>query len=148
VIARVDGKVVSPEVLWWPAMNYDQFRWDYRLGGYELELPRAEFVKRLEPPYQECVAELRADDLIEPEWDTQLRNSGYPPLEVLMTFPETFCRVVKVFLWDEVFAVFLPCPEGAGKFMVNSIDEAWASPSLVFVRGRGYHARPGLGTLA
>jgi hypothetical protein len=49
MVARVDGEVVSPDALWWPEMNFDQFRWPGRVGEYELEIPRAEFVERLGP---------------------------------------------------------------------------------------------------
>ncbi len=144
MIARVDGEVVAPDGLWWPAMNYNQFRWPEPLGGYELELPRAEFVGREDPLYRQCVAELRADELLVPGQRSPLSDAGYPPLDELPAHPAAFFEAVRVYLWDDLFAAFLPCPRGAGRFMVNSIDAVSASPSVVVVRGRGYHAGPAL----
>jgi|SRR5579864_5299756 len=145
MIARVDGAVVPADALWWPAMNFDQFRWDYPLGGYELELPRAAFVERLGAAYQWCAAELRADDALVPDQSpSPLRDAGYPPLAELPDHPAAFSEAVRVYLWDDLFAAFLPCPPGAGRFMVNSIDAVSASPAVVVIRGRGYHAGPGL----
>ncbi len=144
MIARVDGEVVAPDGLWWPAMNYNQFRWPEPLGGYELELPRAEFVGRLGPAYRQCVDELRADDLLVPGQEFPLKDAGYPPLDELPAHPAAFFEAVRVYLWDDLFAAFLTCPPGAGRFMVNSIDAVFASPLVVVVRGRGYHAGPAL----
>lgn len=145
MIARVDGEVVAVEGLWWPAMNYNQFRWDYPLGGYELELSQAEFVERLSPAYRRCVAELRADDLLVPNQESSpLKSADYPPLDTLPDHPDAFLEAMRVYLWDELFAAFLSCPPEAGQFMVNSIDAVSASKSVVIVRGRGYHAGPGL----
>ncbi len=144
MIARVDGEVVAPEGLWWPAMNYNQFRWPEPLGSYELELPRAEFVGRIGPAYRQCVAELRADDLLVPDQEFPLKDAGYPPLDELPDHPAAFFEAARVFLWDDLFAAFLPCSPGAGRFMLNSIDAVSASHSVVVVQGRGYHAGPGL----
>jgi len=144
MIARVDGEVVAADTLWWPALNFDQFRWDHPPGGYELALPRAEFGGRLGPAYRRCVDELRADDLIVPGQRSPLRTAGYPPLDELPDHPAALFEAVRVYLWDDLFAAFLPCPPGAGRFMVNSIDAVSASPSVVVVQGRGYHAGPAL----
>jgi hypothetical protein len=143
MIARVDGEVVATDALWWPAMNFDQFRWGHPLGDYELEVPRDEFVGRLGPAYRQCVADLRADDLLVPGHRSPLSDAGYPPLDELPAHPAAFFEAVRVYLWDDLFAAFLPCPPGAGRFMVNSIDAVSASPSVVVVSGRGYHAGPG-----
>jgi hypothetical protein len=144
MIARVDGEVVAADGLWWPAMNFDQFRWDHPLGEYELELPRAEFVERLGPAYRQFATELRADDLLVPGQESPLRSADYPPLDALPDHPAAFVEAVQVYLWQDLLAAFLPCPPGAGRFMVNSIDAVSASPSVVVVRGRGYHAGPSL----
>lgn len=145
MIARVDGEVVAADALWWPAMNFDQFRWDHPLGAYELELPRAVFVERLGPACRQCAAELRADDALVPgQSPSPLGEAGYPPLAELPDHPAAFFEAVQVYLWEDLFAAFLPCPPGAGRFMVNSIDAVSASPTVVVVRGRGYHAGPGL----
>jgi hypothetical protein len=142
MIARVDGEIIVPDGLWWPAMNYNQFRWPEPLGMYELELERAEFVGRLSTAYRQCVAELRADDLLVPDQDSPLKSAGYPPLDELPDSPAAFFEAVQVYLWDHLFAAFLPCPPGAGRFMLNSIDAVCASTSVVVVCGRGYHAGP------
>lgn len=145
MIARVDGEVVAPDGLWWPAMNYNQFRWPEPLGEYELELPRATFVERLGAAYRQCAAELQADDALVPDQSpSALRDAVYPPLDVLPDHPAAFFEAVRVYLWDELLAAFLPSPPGAGQFMVNSIDAVSASPSVVLVRGRGYHVGPAL----
>ncbi len=144
MIARVDREIVEPDSLWWPAMNYNQFRWDYPLGIYDLELPRDIFLERLFPAYLECVAELRADDLIDPNQESPLKAADYPPLELLLGNPEALFEVMTVYLWEDLFAAFLKCPVDGGRFMVNSIDEIVADSFVVRVRGRGYHAVPGL----
>jgi hypothetical protein len=144
MLARVDGELVAPNALWWPAMNFDQFRWDHPLGDYELELPMAAFVERLGPAYRQCVADLRADDLLVPIQQSPLKIADYPPLHLLPEHTTAFFEAVRLYLWDDLFTEFLPCPPGAGRFMVNSIDAVSASASMVVVRGRGYHAGPGL----
>jgi hypothetical protein len=144
MIALVDGEVVAPDTLWWPVMNYNQFHWDHPLGEYELELLRAEYVERLTPAYRQCVTELRADDLLVPDQESPLKSADYPLLDALPDYPAAFFEAMRVYLWDDLFAAFLPCPPGAGRFMVNSIDTVSATPSVVVVRGRGYHAGPGL----
>lgn len=144
MIARVDGRVVAPEALWWPAMNYNQFRWDFPLGTYNLELPRATFVERLLSAYCQCVTELRADDLLVPDQQSPLKSADYPALELLPEHPDAFFEAVHVYLWEDLFAQFLPCPPGSGFFMINSIDSVCANASMVEVRGRGYHAGPGI----
>jgi hypothetical protein len=145
MIARVDGEAVAPDALWWPAMNFDQFRWDHPPSGYELELRRAAVVERLGAAYRQCAAELRADDALVPDQSpTPLRDAGYPPLAELPDLPAAFFEAVRVYLWEDLFAAFLPCPPGAGRFMANSIDVVSALPAVVVVRGRGYHAGPGL----
>jgi hypothetical protein len=143
MIARVDGEIVLADTLWWPAMNFDQFRWDYPLGEYELELPRGAFVERLGKAYQRYVTELQADDALVPhQLQSPLREAGYPPLAELPDHPAALFEAVRVYLSDDLFAAFLPRPPGAGRFMVNSIDAVWASPSVVVVFGCGYHAGP------
>jgi hypothetical protein len=145
MIARVDGKVVVAEALRWPAMNFDQFRWNYPLGGYELELPRAAFFDRLGAAYRQCAAELRADDALVPaQSPSPLRDTGYPPLADLPDHPAALFEAVQVYPWEDLFAASLPCPPGAGRFMINSVDAVSASAAVVVVVGRGYHAGAGL----
>jgi hypothetical protein len=145
MIARVDRAMVPIDVLWWPAMNFGQFRWDHPIGVYELELSRAVFVERLGTAYQNCAAELQADDaLVRHQEPSPLRDAGYPALAELPEHEAAFLEVVRVYLWDDVLTNFLPCPPAAGRFMVNSIDTVWASPSMVAISGRGYHAGPAL----
>lgn len=144
MIARVDGDVVSLEGLWWPALNYGQFRWPERLGSYELEIPRAEFIERLGSAYRQCVLELRADDLIEPDQQFPLKAAGYPSLDVLPDHAAALLETIQTFLWDDLFAEFLPCPPGAGRFMLNSIDAVTARTLMIVVSGRGYHSGPAL----
>ncbi len=141
MIARVDGKIVSPDTLWWPTMNFGQFRWEHPIGNYELELPWVEFAEHLEDSYHRCTAELKADDLLVPNQSPcLLRDSGYPPFADLPNHPAALLEALRVYLWDNLFITFLPCPPGEGCFMVNSIDGVLASSSVVIVQGRGYHA--------
>jgi hypothetical protein len=143
MIARVDGEVVPPSSLWWPELNFDQFRWPGRVDDYELEIARADFVDRLAIVYQQCVAELRADDKLVPGGHSPLTNADYPSLDKLPDHPAAFFEAVRVYLWNNLFAAFLPGPAEAGRFMVNSIDSVSASSAVVVVRGRGYHGAPG-----
>jgi hypothetical protein len=142
--ARVDGEVVAADTLWWPAMNFGQFRRPAPVGAYELEFPRAEFVTRLDRAYRQCVAELRADDALVPEPSpSPLRDAGYPPLAELPDHPAALREAVRVFLWADLFGAALPHPpSAAARFMVNSVEAVSASPAVVVVRGRGYHAAP------
>jgi hypothetical protein len=83
MIAKVDGYQVSADALWWPAMNFNQFNWDKPLGMYNLEIPRAAFCERLRSVYEQCAAELKADDVYDPDGVPHLREIGYPLLDVL-----------------------------------------------------------------
>jgi hypothetical protein len=94
------------------------------------------------------VAELRADDLLVPGQQSPLKSADYPSLELLPEHPDAFFEAVQVYLWEDLFAKFLPCPPGSGSFMINSIDSVGADASVVHIRGRGYHAGPGLATHA
>jgi hypothetical protein len=141
MIARVDGLAVSSDPLWWPAMNFGQFRCDHPLGEYELEFPRAEFVRHMEPSYEQCVAELRVDDALVPGQSSPLEDAGYPSLHDLPDHPAAFFEAVSVYLWDALFGEFLPWPPSAtARFIVNSIEAVSTSSAVVCVRGRGYHA--------
>ncbi len=143
MIARVDGQPVPPHTLGWPAMNFGQFRWDAPLGSYVLEIPREAFVERLHAAYERYAAELRADDLHDPDGVPHLREIGYPPLGVVLDHPRQFEELVRVFLYEDVFAAFLPPPSPAATFLLNSVDSATVSAELVVIRGRGYHLSPG-----
>jgi hypothetical protein len=145
MLAKVDDSPVAPAALWWPAMNFDQFRWDGSIGRYELVLSRADFLQRLAGTYEQCVRDLMDDDQMVPDQDASpLRDAGYPPLDVLLDNAAARFELVKVFLYDEVFASFLPhSPSTAARFMINSVDEVAATPELVVIRGRGYHGGPG-----
>ena len=143
MLARVDGNAVSPDALWWPAMNFDQFRWDAPIGRYELEFARPEFVQRLTAAYEQCVRELREDDSLIPEEASLLREAGYPPLNALLEHPAARFEVFNVYLYEDVFEAFIPHPmSAAAQFMINSVDEVSAVRETVALRGRGYHARP------
>lgn len=143
MIARVDGEVVSPEMLWWPEMNFDQFRWPGRIGAYELEIPSTVFVEGLKPAYQQCAAELRADDLHGTDPESPLTAAAYPSLEELLHYPAALFEAVGVYLWSDLLGKFLVFRPQAARFMVNSIEAVSASSSVVVVRGRGYHGAPG-----
>ena len=82
--AIVDGNQIDPNALWWPAMNFGQFRWDAPIGHYELELPRPEFVHRLATAYVKCACELRKDDDQFPEEASFLHDLGYPTLDAVL----------------------------------------------------------------
>jgi len=90
------------------------------------------------------VAELRADDLIDPDDTSPLRAAGYPPLKTLPDYPAALLEAVRVYLWDDLLTAFLPRQSSSARFMVNSVDAVSASPAGVLVRGRGYHAGPGV----
>jgi hypothetical protein len=145
VIARVDGRVVAPDALWWPAMNFGQFRWPAPVGAYELELPMAEFIELLDGAYRKCVAELQADDALVPDQSpSPLRDAGYPRLADLPDHPAALLEAVAVFLWDDLFGALMPfLPSPGARFMVNSVEAVSVSSPVVVIRGRGYHAAPG-----
>ena len=145
MLARVDGQVVAADALWWPAMNFGQFRWDALIGAYELEFRRSEFVRRMELAYRQCIGELQADDALVPDQlPSPLREANYPPLAQLVDRPAAFREAVAVFLWHDLLGEFIPRPlSAASRFMVNSIDSVSASAAVVAVRGRGYHGAPG-----
>src|SRR5262249_40118004 len=117
MIAWVDGQPVPPGALWWPAMNFAQFRRDAPLGNYALEIPRVAFIERLQPAYEQCVAELRADDVHDPAGVPHLREIGYPPLGVVLDYPRQFAELVRVFLYEDVFEAFLPPRSPAAQFL-------------------------------
>ena len=145
VVASMDGTVTPIDALWWPAMNFGQFRWDHRLGNYEIRIPKSLFVEKLETRYQQCVAELRTDDAaVGEESDSPFRDADYPPLTDLPTYPAAFNEAIRFYMWDDLFEVFLACSPGPGRFMVNSIDTVTTSPNIVVVQGRGYHCGPGV----
>lgn len=142
--ATVDGVIVPRDILWWPAMNYNQFRWEGQIGHYELRFLRTEFVERLSGIYSQMVIELRADDVAVPDNDSHLTQVNYPPLAELPDFPAAFLEALSVYLWDDLFTAFLPHQRAAGPtFMVNSIESCAATEDGITVRGRGYH-RPAL----
>lgn len=141
MIASVDGRPMPPEALWWPAMNFGQFRWDGTVGHYKLDVPRAEFVERLGDAYARLVEELRFDDRLVPDQKpTPLRQAGYPPLDAVLDDAAARVELLDVFLWDDFLGEFVPYRRSrASRFMINSIEEVEASPTSVVVRGRGYH---------
>jgi|GEM_PF-254535 len=144
MIARIDDETVAPEALWWPAMNFGQFRWAAPIGRYELELPRPELVERLTPAYHRCVRELRQDDRLFPDDESPLRSAGYPPLETLLDHAAARFELFDGHLHEELFAAFLPSPPtAAARFMINSVEEVAARPNAIVLRGRGYHGAPG-----
>ncbi len=143
MVARVDGVAVPAEVLWWPEMNFDQFRWPGRVGSYELEVPRSEFNVQFGPSYRRCVAELGADDSLGQDGESPLSIAGYPPLEELPAHPAALVEAVRVYLWDDLFAAFVSFVPSAAGFMMNSIDDVSVSANVVVIRGRGYHGAQG-----
>ena len=145
MLAKVDGNPISPAALWWPAMNFDQFRCDGIVGHYELEIPRAMFVERLAVAYARCVKELIEDDRRFRAHETSpLRDAGYPPLDVVLDDAAARFQLLNVHMYEDVFEAFLPHPPSASaRFMINSVDHVESSPESVVVRGRGYHAGPG-----
>jgi hypothetical protein len=144
MLTTVDDNPLPPAALWWPAMNFDQFRWDGTVGRYELQLPRVEFVRRLSDTYAHCVRELQEDDRLFPGQRSPLRDAGYPSLDALLDNPEARFELVEVFIYEDVFEEFLPHPFSAeAQFMINSIDEVLLNQESVVIRGRGYHAAPG-----
>mgnify|MGYP006290694643 CR=1 FL=1 len=145
MVARVDGVDVSVDVLWWRELNFNQFRWPGRVGTYELEIPRSDFLERLGPAYRECVAELQPDDPSAGDPESPLSIAGYPPLEELQAHPPALVEAVSGYLSDDLLAAFVPFVPSAAKFMVNSIDDVSASSTVVVIRGRGYHGAPGFG---
>ena len=144
LIARINGEVVSPDLLWRPEFNFGQFRWSAPIGEYEIEIPQTDFIERLDPAYRKCVAELRADDEIVPDQPSfPLRDAGYPPLAVLLDYPAALAEVVEVYLLVELLDIFLPFSPTQSRFMVNSVESVSTSPAAVVVRGRGYFGAPG-----
>jgi hypothetical protein len=123
MIATVDGQPVPTNALWSPAMNFNQFRWDFPLGEYTLQIGRKAFVDALGPAFATCREELIADEPNDPDGAPYLREIGYPP----------------VFLYENVFEAFLPGRSSSATFMINSVDAVTASGSVVVIRGRGYH---------
>lgn len=141
---RVDGDIVAPETIWWPEMNFGQFRWAARIGAYELELPRAEVERCLRHVYQQCVAELKEDDRVAGADDrSALREAGYPPLAKLFAAPAAFEEVIRVHLYTDLFEAVLPPVTTDARFMINSIESVSVSPEVLLIRGRGYYAAPG-----
>ncbi|QOV90215.1 hypothetical protein [Humisphaera borealis] len=145
MLAKVEDNPVAPDALWWPAMNFDQFRWDGTIGRYELRIPRADFVQRLSGVYAQCVRELQEDDrLVADQQRSPLRDAGYPSLETVLDNAETTFELVEVFIYENVFEAFLPHPPSAkARFMINSVDEVASTSESVLIRGRGYHGGPG-----
>lgn len=156
LLVRIDGQPVEPETLWWPAMNFGQFRWEAPLGRYELALARSELAKRLAKAYATCVGELQVDDLRFPEEGSPLRDAGYPPLDTLLDHPAASLDVLGGYLREELLAAFLPTPPTEeARFMVNSIDQIRsvdpigsagsepAKPARIVLHGRGYWGAPG-----
>ena len=142
MIARMDGEVVSPDVLWWPEMNFNQFRWPGRIGVYELEIPQSLFIERLGPAYQQCVSELRDDDLHGADPASPLTAADYPPLDELPDHPAALFEAVRVYLWDDLLRAFLTFRSPAARFMVNSIEAVSAPRAAVLICGRGYYRQP------
>jgi len=145
MLAKVDDHPVAPEALWWPAMNFNQFRWNGSIGRYELVLPRADFVERLSAAHAQCMRDLQKDDRIaaDPE-PSPLRDVGYPSLNQVLNNAEARFELIEVFLYRDVFESFLPhLPSRAASFMINSVEDVAASPDSVVIRGRGYHGGPG-----
>jgi hypothetical protein len=147
---KVDDIPVAPDALWWPAMNFDQFRWDGTEGRYALEFVRDVFVRRLADAYAQCVRELREDDRSVPDQDpSPLRAAGYPALDVVLEDADARFELVRVYLYEDIFTSFLPgTPSDGAIFMINSVDEVASSPQSVIIRGRGYHGGPGFGEKA
>jgi hypothetical protein len=145
MLAKIDNKPVASDALWWPAMNFNQFRWDGSIGWYELALSRADFLQRLAGAYEQCVRELKEDDRMVPGQDpSPLRDAAYPPLDLLLDNAAARFELVKFYIYEEVFESFLPyAPSAMARFMINSVDEVMATPELVIIRGRGYHGGPG-----
>lgn len=136
--AKVDGRPVSLDSLSWPPMNFGQFRADVPQGRYELAIPREAFVERLSPAYDQCAAELQADDCHDADAVPHLREIGYPPFAEVLDHPRQLHELVAIFLYEDVFAEFLPRPSSAPKFLLNSVDEVVATETSVILRGQGY----------
>lgn len=144
LIARINGEVVSPSSLWRSEFNFGQFRWPAPIGEYEIEIPQAEFIERLDPAYRQCVAELQADDELVPDQPSfPLRDAGYPPLAALPDYPAALAEAVTVYLLGALLDSFLPFSPAQARFMVNSVESVSTSPAAVVVRGRGYFGAPG-----
>lgn len=145
MFAKVGDNPAVPDTLWWPAMSFNQFRWDGTIGRYELELPRADFVQRLGGAYSQCVRELKEDDqLVADQEPSPLRDAGYPSLDAVLDNAEARFELVEMFMYREVFEAFLPHPpSAAARFMINSVEEVAASRESVVIRGRGYYGKPG-----
>lgn len=143
MLVRIDGLPATRDALWWPSMNFDQFRWDKPIGNYELTVPRAEVLRRLRAVYDQCVSELRADDRVDPAHVSPLRQGEYPPLEKVLDIPAARLELFSVYMWDDLYSKFIPHPpSSAARFMVNSLEEVAATDDAVIIRGRGYHASP------
>ena len=144
LIARINGEVVSPDLLWSPEFNFGQFRWSAPIGEYEIEIPQTDFIERLDPAYRKCIAELQADDELVPDQPSfPLRDAGYPPLAALLDYPAALAEVVAAYLLRELLDSFLPFSPTQARFMVNSVESVSTSPAAVVVRGRGYFGAPG-----
>lgn len=139
---KIDGRLVSADQLWYPDMNFGQFRWDAPIGTYELEIPRKDFVVRMAPEYAELVAELQGGGEL-PHDASALRDAHCPALEALPDHTEALLEALAVYLWETLLWKFLGPPSPNAGFMVNSIGHALASENAVVVRGRGYHGSPG-----
>ena len=145
MLTKVDDKLVAPDVLWWPAMNFNQFRWRGTLGRYGLVLPRADFIQRLSDAYARCVGELREDEQLNHDQDNSpLRDIEYPSLDAVLDDAEALFELVRAFIYEDVFEAFLSHPpSNEARFMINSVDEVWANEDGVRIEGRGYHGSPG-----
>lgn len=145
MLATIDDKPASTGALWWPAMNFGQFRSNGSVGNYVLELPRAALVERLTDAYAQCVSELQEDDRrITAQEPSALRNTGYAPLNVILDNAAARLELIQTYLYQGVLEAFIPPATSAGaRFMINSVDEVAAQPGWVILRGRGYHAAPG-----
>jgi hypothetical protein len=148
MLAKVDDRPVALDALWWPGMNFGQYRWEGSIGRYQLEVERAVFVERLAEMYGQCVRELRGDDsLVREQEPSPLRDRGYPPLDTVLEDAAARFELFSVYLYEKVFEAFVPYPpSGAAIFMINSIDAVELRADALVICGRGYHGRPGFGS--
>jgi hypothetical protein len=129
--------------MWYPSMNFGQFRWPGVVGKYELMIPSDVFVGGLADAYEQCIHELQIDDEFDLGEAGPLRLAGYPTLIAVLKDETALLDVLANFLWHEFLASFIPISPQDAKFMINSIDHAKSREPYVLIQGRGYHGAPG-----
>lgn len=137
----VDGQPIEPKAVTFSERGHGRMPGELKC---QLEMDAAEFLRRLRPVYDECIAELQHDDAITGHFHPPYPGAtAYPTLDELMLLPpEAHMPFVDTYLVFDILRLWLPEESAASAWLLSRCDAVEQREGKVVVHGRVRRAAP------